>query len=107
MVAARPIKAGEPVLEDLPLTYGPCCLTGPTPGSLPVCLGCYRPVDGTCVCSRCGWPVCGDECSRVAQHRDNECRLFEDSGYRPDVAGMDYGRPQLDYAAISPIRHGL
>ena len=59
MLAARDIAAGEVVMEDTPLTYGP--LT--SAGVRPMCVGCYRSLaPGHEVrCRLCGWPVCGDQ----------------------------------------------
>ena len=42
MVAARSIRAGEVIMEDSPLTYGPLSSSGVSP----LCLGCYRSLSG-------------------------------------------------------------
>lgn len=41
LVARRLIKAGELILHEPPLVLGPKLLTSP------LCLGCYKPVNGT------------------------------------------------------------
>ncbi len=54
MVASRDIKAGELIVQELPCSLGPGHFTAP------VCLGCYKFVDGSALCSRCGWPLCSE-----------------------------------------------
>ena len=44
--AVRNIKAGEIILTEAPLVLGPAQTT------IPVCLGCYVPVDGSYKCPR-------------------------------------------------------
>ena len=46
IVANRNIKAGEIILTEAPLVLGPAQTT------IPVCLGCYVPVDGSYKCPR-------------------------------------------------------
>ena len=79
MVASRNISAGTVIMEDTPLTYGPLT-TSTDLGSM--CLGCYRRLSSGRVCRRCGWPVCGDQCSDQPQHRSRECQLFSERGVR-------------------------
>ena len=59
LVAATNIKAGEIILQESPLVVGPAQQT------LPVCLSCYTPVDGSYKCPRSGWPLKGPECARA------------------------------------------
>ena len=54
MVASRDISAGELIMQELPCSLGPGHYTPP------VCLGCYRTVDGSVTCARCGWPICSE-----------------------------------------------
>ena len=107
MVAARSIRAGEVIMEDSPLTYGPLSSSGVSP----LCLGCYRSLSGRgkgrgwVRCQGCGWPVCSEECSMRPGHRDLECRLFSEAGVRLDMDKLDFsGEPELAYSCISPIR---
>ena len=72
MAASRDINAGEIILEEQPLTFGPVCSTGGEK-ILPLCLGCYRPVDGSFLCSECGLPMCCQECCNMQQHKDWIC----------------------------------
>ena len=100
MVASRNIQAGETIMEDIPLTCGPVCSTG----IKPMCLGCYRPVDGSVLCETCGWPMCSINCSNKAHHRDQECQLFKDKGFRVDAAKFNYTEIEQAYSCISPLR---
>lgn len=59
LVANRSIKAGEVILREAPLVVGPSQMT------IPVCLACYTPVDGSYKCPRSGWPLCGPNCARA------------------------------------------
>ena len=59
LVAATNIKEGEIILQESPLVVGPAQQT------LPVCLSCYTPVDGSYKCPRSGWPLKGPECARA------------------------------------------
>ncbi len=52
MVAARDIQKGEVIMEEMPVSVGP------NHYSAPVCLGCYKHVDGTVICKHCGFPIC-------------------------------------------------
>ena len=47
---------------------------GPKQNSRPLCLGCYKDVDCSFVCPRCGWPMCGPECCSKPQHAA-ECQI--------------------------------
>ena len=46
LVANKNIKEGEVILQESPLVMGPAQQT------VPVCLGCYVPVDGSYKCPR-------------------------------------------------------
>ena len=61
MLANRSIKEGEIILQEAPLVFGPAQQT------VPVCLGCYVPVDGSYKCPRSGWPMCGPTCAKACQ----------------------------------------
>jgi len=58
LVANRAIKAGELILHELPLVHGPSQMT------IPVCLACYVPVDGSYKCPKSSWPLCGPTCAK-------------------------------------------
>ena len=99
MVAARDIQAGETVMEDLPLTYGPMTSVQVEP----LCLGCYKSLsrDGPRVTCMCGWPMCSDTCTQRPQHRDLECQLFCDRNIKID---LDLPGNEVAYNCISPLR---
>lgn len=61
----RDVKPGEVVLREKPLVYGPAQNT------VPVCLGCGNGVtaDSCRSCSKCGWPVCSEECEKAECHK--------------------------------------
>ena len=100
MVAARNIKAGETILVEAPLTFGPLDT------SSPICLGCYDPVKRTSPkCPRCNFPVCSASCSDESQHKDNECEFFVRHGFSADSGDFNYEGEELAYAIVSPIRY--
>ena len=102
MVASRDIKAGEVVMEDFPLTFGPMVSSAVKP----LCLGCYRPLEGRgrVECEDCGWPLCSEECGERSAHRDFECRLFREKQFRLDSHSLDYSGTEAAYNSISPLR---
>ena len=102
MVASRDIAAGEIVMEDFPLTFGPMVSSAVKP----LCLGCYRPLErGRRVdCERCGWPLCSEQCGERPGHRDFECGLFQEKQFRLDTTNWDYSATEAAYNVISPLR---
>jgi len=58
LLANRNIKEGEVILTEAPLVMGPKQMT------IPVCLCCYTPVDGSYRCPKSGWPLCGPPCAK-------------------------------------------
>ena len=111
------IFAGEVILQDKPLVCGPknfhlvrqncifalmqpskkrCAYFWNTPIGCPwltrqVCLGCYRSVDGSFECPKCGWPMCGEECCGSEDHQP-ECRITQK--YRPDKIRVEVRREE-------------
>lgn len=67
LTASRDVAAGDVLLKDVPLVIGPRQIT------MPVCVGCSSPVDGSHSCSDCGWPLCNPECQQVILHQP-ECQ---------------------------------
>ena len=95
MVASRDISAGETVMEDFPLTFGPM-VTGEVVAQ---CLGCHRPLGQTRQpCAECGWPMCSPFCGEKPAHREGECRVFQDNQFKVDASSP------LNYNCISPLR---
>ena len=99
MVADRNIKAGEIVLKEAPLTFGPSEITKP------ICLGCCAPVTiKSPTCDLCGFPMCSKECSKLKVHKDFECEAFQRNGYKVNASTFNFEGEELTYSVISPIR---
>lgn len=66
------------ILKERPLIKGPAQVTGP------VCLGCgkgfYSQNDCT-PCTKCGWPVCNEECEKAVAHKP-ECWYTIQRGFK-------------------------
>lgn len=130
MRACRLIKAGEVILREKPLIYGPKII------SAPICLGCNRyvkpqdiPVDEPSPstsspgirnrirklkvktqrnyykCSKCKWPVCNAECEKSPAHLA-ECQLMTEKNFQCniDYNEQDEKRKESAYCAILPLR---
>ena len=99
VVAARNIKAGEVVMKEAPLSYGPNDITKP------ICLGCCAPVTiKSPTCDICGFPMCSKECTNSKVHKEFECEALKKHGYKVDASTFNFGGVELTYAIISPIR---
>jgi len=81
LIATRNIREGTIILVEPPL------LVGPKLYSAPICLGCYKGVDGAYFCTKCGFPLCSLECESVRPSRkrklkeklkESERKLFVD-----------------------------
>lgn len=131
MRAIRLIKAGEIVLREKPLIYGPKII------SAPICLGCNRYVKPQDIpeiepsstpstssgirnrirklkaktqrnyykCSSCRWPVCNAECEKSSAHLA-ECQLMTGKNFQCniDYNAQDEKRKESAYCAILPLR---
>ena len=95
MVATRDITAGELLMQDAPLIMGPKMMTEP------VCLACYRPVDGEYNCPDCGFPLCSSDC-RGSEDHEPECRAIQESGVAVKVSR--FGEVNSMYECITPVR---
>ncbi|XP_018021838.1 uncharacterized protein LOC108678019 [Hyalella azteca] len=73
LVATRSIEAEEEVLRERPFVLGP------RPCSDMLCLGCYRRVDGSYRCGKCGWEMCGQDCTSSVHHAA-ECQVSRAAG---------------------------
>jgi len=71
-VAAKDISPGEVVLSE------PALVCGPGRAGKPVCLACYRMVDGEYYCTECGWQLCGEHCQEVESHHRLECAQYKE-----------------------------
>ena len=84
LVATRNIKQGEVIVHEQPIVLGPYTR------SKAQCLNCFKLIDSKnrFDCSRCGFPVCGEECERGIYHQE-ECELFESVGYKAAIENVD------------------
>lgn len=130
MRSIRDIKAGEVILRESPLVFGPKII------SAPICLGCHKyvkshdiPVNATPTppsanhnrnrnrkakvktvqnyykCSQCKWPMCSRECEKSPAHLD-ECQLMAEKKFQCsiDYNAQDEHRKESAYCAILPLR---
>lgn len=134
MRAFRLIKAGEIILREKPLIFGPKII------SAPICLGCNRyvkprdipvnepsPISPSTMaspgirnrirkpkvkiqrnyykCSNCKWPVCNAECEKAPAHLA-ECQLMTEKNFQCniDYNAQDEKRKESAYCAILPLR---
>lgn len=95
MVATRDIAPGEMLILDPPLLMGPKMITEP------VCLGCYRPADGSYQCKGCGFPMCDSQCEKSEDHKA-ECSTVAESGASVKVSV--FGEINSMYECITPLR---
>ena len=70
LVANRDIEQGEIIIFEEPLVIGPKQAT------YPVCLSCYRRVDGSYLCNDCGWPLCDQKCQNSNEDHQAECQFL-------------------------------
>ena len=71
LVAVRDIQAGEVLLAEEPLQWGPN-----NTNSVLVCVGCCRSLPVS-QCPACLLPVCSQECQQLLKHRQLECPIFQ------------------------------
>lgn len=75
VVAARDIPAGTVIMDDHPVAYGP------KQNTRPICLGCYKLVNGSYRCTKCQLPLCGKACQEVMMmtvlNSKNTLHLFQ------------------------------
>lgn len=77
-------------------------ILGPKLASEPICLGCHQKLDFLYEdCSKCGWPLCSQECEQSKMHQI-ECETLSKSGYKPNIE-LDQER-QVVYTSIAPLR---
>ncbi|KAL0107048.1 hypothetical protein PUN28_015540 [Cardiocondyla obscurior] len=105
MVANRELQPGEEIVTEMPFVVGPKACT------YPLCLSCYTPwppePDNKPLCSKCGWPVCNQDCENSLQHKNYECQVFVQANEKFNVdaaldATSENGVPQLE--CITPLR---
>ena len=89
------MKLGDVILEEEPFMVGPKAVTKP------ICLGCYKPVNGEYVCSKCGWPLCSKDCESSPDHKP-ECELTVEKGVKIKIKDFENDNPQ--YQCLTPMR---
>ncbi|CAL8113483.1 unnamed protein product [Orchesella dallaii] len=88
LVATRDIPQGTVIFTDEPIA------TGPKRCTYPVCLTCYKQLDGSYRCSKCTFPMCSEECEQDPIHADNECVIFQ--------RGLPVGSKISNFNAMCP-----
>lgn len=100
-VAAKDLKSGEVVFQEIPFAVGP------KTDSYTVCLSCNcfpSSPDVSFKCSSCAWPLC-DDCGKLENnlHVDNECKVFTENAVKfQGVADIQDICHQLD--CVTPLR---
>ncbi|XP_055531487.1 SET domain-containing protein SmydA-8 [Wyeomyia smithii] len=97
LVATKDIKAGEIVLKESPLVYGPAQVTAP------VCVGCLQGLveNQFLECERCGWPVCQRKCQDHPSHQA-ECKFTIARGSKMSL--QHFYVPHPVYQCVTPLR---
>ena len=97
LVATRRIRKGELIFTESPAVVGPYSRSGPQ------CLQCFRKFAREDLreyrCPGCGYPMCGDECSRGKYHAE-ECQILA----RAAVHITDLESLNTNYCAITVLR---
>ncbi|KAF7997635.1 hypothetical protein HCN44_006206 [Aphidius gifuensis] len=105
MVADKDLEPGDVIVSEKPF------IVGPKSSTYPLCLSCYTPwpptEDSQPLCSKCGWPVCGEECGNAPQHCDYECSIFANAREKFNVTEIlegtyENGIPHFE--CITPLR---
>lgn len=98
LVAARDIKAEEVIIDD-----EPPIVVGPKQATYPVCLACYRRVDGSYECSRCQWPLCSEGCEHSSSMHSIECGVLASQQIKPKPKDLELEDCKI-YDCIAPLR---
>ncbi|XP_059093239.1 SET domain-containing protein SmydA-8-like isoform X3 [Tigriopus californicus] len=96
-MATRRIEAGQLIFKETPLTVGPLHETKP------VCLVCWKAVDGSYQCEKCHLLMCSLECAEAEIHVKNECQVFG-SQHRPPIQISNFDQFHPFYQCITPLR---
>lgn len=96
-VASKSLEPGDLIITETPFAYGP------KSDSPPICLGCLSGVDGSVMCTACGWPVCNEECEKASVHADYECVVFSSVGIKFTPVD-DFSVSCSQYECIMPLR---
>jgi len=99
LVATRDLDPGDLILKETPLVVGNLHDTPP------ICLACWKIVDGLYLCDECGLPMCDAKCSSDRNHRELECDFFRGKSEKktPTIQSLK-GQPHPFYECITPLR---
>lgn len=107
MVATRDISAGETILKETPIVYGPKV------SSYPVCLGCHHQLEATSPddetpkqfyhCRGCDWPMCAPRCENSPIHKA-ECELMGKHKHKSNIVYNEEPKKEAAYCTILPLR---
>uniref|UniRef100_A0A0K2U0Z8 Protein msta, isoform Alike [Acyrthosiphon pisum] n=1 Tax=Lepeophtheirus salmonis TaxID=72036 RepID=A0A0K2U0Z8_LEPSM len=95
IIANRDLKEGEILWKEAPLSYGP------TADTIPICLNCYAPVNGSYKCKKTGWPFCNPECRKAASKNPEVVIPLQTEA---EVVIDSYDSSCYLYDAIAPLR---
>jgi hypothetical protein len=76
-------------------------VVGPVAVTPPVCLQCYAPANGSYLCRKSGWPVCGPKCEKKIEHNPEVVIPHQTEG-RFEIE--DYQSHCYIYECVSPLR---
>lgn len=97
IIATRDLKPGELILAEAPLVVAPMAVTPP------VCLVCYKSIDGRHKCPLCGWPMCSDTCSGSVTHQA-ECAMTRQRGSPINLEIKSSAKPFPLYESVAILR---
>jgi hypothetical protein len=98
LVASRTIEAGEIILKENSLIFGP-------QGSKTICLGCCLIVtENSPRCEKCGYPLCSKACANSEMHKTFECEPLMKSGWFKTVPYDFLKSPEVFYEMILLLR---
>ncbi|KAI9551770.1 hypothetical protein GHT06_022106 [Daphnia sinensis] len=100
LIATRDICADEVIIDS-----EEALAVGPKQATHPVCLNCYRRVDGSYLCPLCQWPLCSEACwqSENGHHQRYECELLASKQVHPTIEELKQDDCRL-YDCIAPMR---
>lgn len=104
LVATKPIKPGDVLIEESPLVVGPPTEYGP------VCLGCLKKVDfsqSQYKCAGCHWPICSQGCGKLNQdhgHTNFECNFLREKNVVQFIEKYGDNDLKVAYEIIFPLR---
>ena len=74
----------------------------------PACLGCLQPLskmdpEAVYFCLKCNLPLCSPNCDFLAQHENQECKIFSDAKLM-EKTRIDTTKPSSIYSCIAIVR---